>query len=172
MAKQLGHGMFEIAFELLKVRQSQSDFSIQWNLRSFCFCLFFGGNWRHEKDISKSTDLYLYDNCNFARNFICTFSQNENKSRQMRFLKGFESRKLYAVTWFERNLNGRPVCRPSRPLNNLKVKSLELRYWFGIPLPLAVWSIFPQKNNNFFSDYDYNRIKNFCSLKKELDQAS
>ena len=29
-----------------------------WNLRSNCFRLFFGRNWRHQKDISKLTDLY------------------------------------------------------------------------------------------------------------------
>ena len=28
-----------------------------WNLRSICFCSFFGRNWRHQKDISKLTDL-------------------------------------------------------------------------------------------------------------------
>ena len=57
---------------LLKVRKSQNDFFkqtfppknertnstlLQWNLRSTCFRSFFGGNWRHQKDISKLSDL-------------------------------------------------------------------------------------------------------------------
>ena len=56
----------------LKIRQSRNDFFkpmfppknkrtnstlLLWNLRSTCFRLFFGGNWRHQKDISKLTDL-------------------------------------------------------------------------------------------------------------------
>ena len=57
----------------LKVIQSRNDFFkptflpknewtnstlVLWNLRSACFCSFFGRNWSHKKDISKLTDLY------------------------------------------------------------------------------------------------------------------
>ena len=57
---------------LLKVRQSRNDFFkptlppknerrnstlLLWKLRLTCFRSFFGGNWRHQKDISKLTDL-------------------------------------------------------------------------------------------------------------------
>ena len=56
----------------LKVRQSRNDFFkptflskneqtnstlLLWYLRSTCFCLFFGRNRRHQKDITKLTDL-------------------------------------------------------------------------------------------------------------------
>ena len=56
----------------LKVRQSRNDFFkptflpknertnstlLLWNLRLTCFHSFFGRNWRHQKDISKLTDL-------------------------------------------------------------------------------------------------------------------
>ena len=57
---------------IVKVRQSQNDLYkstfppknelsnstlLLWNFRSTCFHWFFGGNWRHQKDISKLTDL-------------------------------------------------------------------------------------------------------------------
>ena len=32
---------------------------IQFYYYETCFCSFFGGNWRHQKDISKLTDLYF-----------------------------------------------------------------------------------------------------------------
>ena len=56
-------------FEIINVRQNRNDFFkptfppkneqtnsmlLLWDL----FCLFFGGNWRHQKYISKLTDLY------------------------------------------------------------------------------------------------------------------
>ena len=56
----------------LKVRQSGNDFFkptflpkfertnstlLLWYLKSTCFCSFFGRNWRHNKDISKLSDL-------------------------------------------------------------------------------------------------------------------
>ena len=56
----------------LKVRKSQNDFFkltknertnstlLLWNLRSTCFRSFLGRNWRHQKDISKLTDLILW----------------------------------------------------------------------------------------------------------------
>jgi hypothetical protein len=61
-------------FNLLKVKQSRNVFLmstflpknkrtnstlLQWYLISTCFRLFFGRNWRHQKNISKLTDLYL-----------------------------------------------------------------------------------------------------------------
>ena len=57
----------------IKFRKSQNDFFkptfppkkrmnefylLLWNLRWTCFCSFFGGNWRPQKDASKSSDLY------------------------------------------------------------------------------------------------------------------
>ena len=37
-----------------------TDLYVLWNVRSTCFCLFFGGNWRQQKDISKLSDLWIY----------------------------------------------------------------------------------------------------------------
>ena len=89
----------------LKVRKSRNDFFkptfppknertnstlLLWNLRSTCARSFFGGNWRHQKDISKLFDLYqktsLPDNkhlsrplkrssrvrCQFYYNYVCS----------------------------------------------------------------------------------------------------
>ena len=42
---------------LIKIERTNSTLLL-WNLRLTCFCLFFGRNWRHQKDISKLTDLY------------------------------------------------------------------------------------------------------------------
>ena len=73
---QLLHEKWEYTgklFHLLKVNKSRNDFleptfppkskwmtstSLLWNLRLTYFCSFFGRNWRHQKDISKLTDLY------------------------------------------------------------------------------------------------------------------
>ena len=40
-----------------KKNQRRNSTLLLWNLRLTCFRLFFGGNWRHQKDISKSSDL-------------------------------------------------------------------------------------------------------------------
>ena len=81
----------------LKVKQSRKEFFkatfppknkwmhstlLLWNLRLTCFHSFFGGNWRHQKDISKLTDLnrdltlqiYYVDRCQI-------FQVNYNVSR-------------------------------------------------------------------------------------------
>ena len=42
--------------KLLKTKTNST--LLLWFLRSTCFRLFFGGNWRHQKYISKLTDLY------------------------------------------------------------------------------------------------------------------
>ena len=123
MATQLGHGMFEVAFELLSTTILQEILSVLF--------------------VRMKINLVKSSNAISKRFWI-----------------------QCVVTWFESNPNGRPACWPSRPLNNLKVKSLELRYWFGIPMPLAVWSISPPKNTKILNDYDYNKIKDFRSLKK------
>ena len=72
----------------LKVRRNWNNFSsrrflqktkerIQFYCYETCFCLFFGVNWRHQKDTSKLTDLKfkmdLWSHC---------FSQNANQKLQ------------------------------------------------------------------------------------------
>ena len=75
----------------LKVRQSRNYFFkpkflpkneqtnltlLLWYLRSNCFRSFFGRNWRHQKDISKLTDLYkTHSRCMNYFNVSCTKPQ-------------------------------------------------------------------------------------------------
>ena len=67
---------------LIKVRQIWDDFfkptflpkkneQIRLYYLSTCFCSFFGGKWRHQKDISKSTDLYILQNSSEISSLNC-----------------------------------------------------------------------------------------------------
>ena len=72
----------------LKVRQSRNNFSSQRFLQKtneqillhyyetwgrLVFVRFFGGNWRHQKDISKLTDLYIHNRRTLAP--LCTWKR-------------------------------------------------------------------------------------------------
>ena len=82
-----------VCVRALKVWQSRNDFFkltflpkneqtnstlLLWYLRSTCFCSYFGGNWRHQKDISKLIDLSWHTFCD--NNWKHDFYQPSNHS--------------------------------------------------------------------------------------------
>ena len=55
---------------ILPKNEQMNSILLLWYLRSTCFRSFFGRNWRHQKDISKLTDLYYG---NSSRNVFVRF---------------------------------------------------------------------------------------------------